>query len=192
MSGKDAIIEKIKTDAQAVMNGISEDARTKGMEIQRVASEDAKIYSEKQRAASFEQREEIIRRRMTVADLEVKKMLLGAKQELMRRAFDEAAKAIRSDRPAYEKMLIGMLRCADDGDKVTFSENDKDLVTEKWFEEVVSKLDKKPIMDPEYGNFSGGILISGVGSDKNFTLEVELSCVREEYEPQIAKLLFGE
>ncbi len=192
MSGKDAIIEKIRSDAQDVMTGLSEDANKKGMEIIHVAQNDAKIYAEKQMTESYAERDEIIRRRITVANLEVKKIILAAKQKVIKDAFEKAADAIRADKKRYEKMLAGMVQCADDGDVITFSEKDKGLVTDAWFASVIKKMDKKPKKSDTYGDFSGGILIAGKGSDKNFTLEVELSGVREDYEPQIAKLLFGE
>ena len=192
MSGTDAIIEKIRSDAQNVINGINEDADKKSREILGVASNDAKIYSEKQMEESYAEREEIIRRRITVADLEVKKLLLGTKREIMQKTFLQAVDAIRADKDSYEKMLVGMIGRADDGDEITFSEKDKELVTDAWFENVCKKVGKSLRKSAAYGAFSGGILIAGASSDKNFTLEVELGEVREEYEPQIAKLLFGE
>ncbi len=192
MSGKDAIIDKIRADAKDVMTGISEDANKKGMEIIHNAQNDAKVYSDKQMTESYAERDEIIRRKITVANLEVKKTLLAAKQELLKKAFDEASEAIRSDKKGYEALLIGMMKCAGDGDEITFSARDKSLVSDEWFLSACKKAGKKLIKNKTFGDFSGGILIAGQGSDKNFTLEVELAGVREEYEPQIAKLLFGE
>ena len=192
MSGKDAIIEKIRSDAQEVITGVSEDANKKGMEIIHNALNDAKIYSDKQMNDSFAERDEIIRRRITVANLEVKKLLLATKQKIMEETFKKAADAVRADKKGYEAMLIGMLKCADDGDEITFSVKDKDLATDKWFSDACKKAGKKLVKNPVFGDFSGGILIAGKVSDKNFTLEVELASVREENEPQIAKLLFGE
>lgn len=192
MSGKDAIIEKIRSDAKDIITGISEEANKKGMELIHNAQDDAKLYSDKQMAESYAERDEIIRRRITVANLEVKKVLLAAKQQLISQAFEKACEEIRTDKAGYEKLLIGMMKCADDGDEVTFSVKDRDLVTDKWFDSAIKKAKKKLTKSPVFGDFSGGILISGKGSDKNFTLEVELAGVREEYEPQIAKLIFGE
>ncbi len=192
MSGKDAIIEKIRSDAKDIIIGISEEANRKGMELIHNAQNDAKLYSDRQMAESYAERDEIVRRRITVANLEVKKVLLAAKQQLLTQAFEKACEEIRADKAGYENLLIGMMGCADDGDEVTFSSNDRDLVTEEWFESAMKKAGKKLTKNPSFGDFSGGILISGKGSDKNFTLEVELSGVREEYEPQIAKLIFGE
>jgi len=192
MSGKDAIIEKIRSDAKDVIKGISEEANKKGMELVHNAQDDAKLYSDKQMSESYAERDEIIRRRITVANLEVKKVLLAAKQQLIRQAFEKACEEIRADKAGYEKLLIGMMKCADDGDEVTFSEKDRALVTDAWFASAAKKAKKDLKKNSSFGDFAGGILISGKGSDKNFTLEVELAGIREEYEPQIAKLLFGD
>ena len=40
--------------------------------------------------------------------------------------------------------------------------------------------------------FSGGVILSGGGVDKNLTLEVEVGLLREETESEIATLLFKE
>lgn len=192
MSGKDAIIEKIRSDAQEVITGVSEDANKKGMEIIHAALDDAKIYTDKQMNDSFAERDEIIRRRITVANLEVKKILLASKQQIMENAFNEALDAIKADKKKYEEILIGMMKCADDGDEITFSIRDKSLATDKWFASACEKAKKKLKKSAAWGDFSGGILIAGKISDKNFTLEVELASIREEHEPEIAKLLFGE
>ena len=102
MSGEDAIIEKIRSDAQEVITGVSEDANKKGMEIIHTALNDAKIYSDKQMNESFAERDEIIRRKITVANLEVKKMLLATKQQILEDAFIKAAEAVRADKKKYE------------------------------------------------------------------------------------------
>lgn len=192
MSGKDAIIDKIRADAQEIITGVSEDANKKGMEIIHTALNDAKIYSDKQMNDSFAERDEIIRRRITVANLEVKKLLLATKQQILEEAFQKAVAAVRADKKKYEEMLLGMLKCAEDGDEITFSAEDKSMVTDAWFAKATEKAGKKLKKNPHFGDFSGGILIAGKDSDKNFTLDVELASIREEYEPQIAKILFGE
>ena len=53
MSGKDAIIEKIRSDAKDIITGISEEANKKGMELIHNAQDDAKLYSDKQMAESY-------------------------------------------------------------------------------------------------------------------------------------------
>lgn len=188
MTGKDAIIEKILSDARAKANSTLEEAEAYGKGITETAENDVRIYREKNMRESYEEREEIIRRKITVANLEVKKNILAKKQELIKKAFDEAVVLIKKD--GYENLLVNMLSYAEDGDTVYFSESDKELVDGKWFEKRCKELGKK-LTFGGYGDFSGGIIISGDGNDKNLSLEVELKSVREEYEPKIAAVLFG-
>lgn len=191
MTGKEAIVEKILADARAIANSTLEEAGKRGSEIIGVAQSDAKIYREKNMAESYTEREEIIRRRMTVGNLEVKKLLLKKRQDIMTQAFDGALKAIKADVKGYLKLLDGMLANAEDGDTVFLSESDRDLVGEKW---LLGKANEKKldISFGGYGGFSGGMIIAGKGSDKNLSLDVELKTVREEYEPEIAGILFGD
>lgn len=190
MTGKEAIIEKILADARAIANSTLEEAGKRGSEIIGVAQRDAEIYREKNMKESYAEREETVRRRITAANLEVKKTLLAAKQALISEAFDKAVEDIRADKKTYLKLLDGMLDCAADGDTVTFSESDKDIISKKWLDGKAADRNIK-LNFGGFGNFRGGMIISDGGSDKNLSLEVEIKSVREIYEPQIADILFN-
>ncbi len=191
MSGKDAIIEKILEDARAIATATSEEANAKGTEILRLAREDAEAYREKNAEESLQERKEILQRQISVANLEVKKNILAAKQEVIGKAFTEAVSAIRAEKESYQNLIRGMLCNASDGDTVVFSEGDKEWATGAWLADFCKKVGKK-IAFGGYGDFCGGVIVTGKGSDKNMTLEVELATIRDEYEPHIASLLFGE
>jgi len=189
MSGKDAIVEKILADARQKANSTLEEAIVYGKQITAEAENDARIFLDKNMTESYQEREEIIRRRITVANLEVKKQILAKKQEILKRAFDGAVKAIKKD--SYVDLLYAMLEYAEDGDEVYFSAADKDIFDKEWFSRYLKKSGKKLVFGG-YGDFSGGIIISGKDNDKNLSLEVELKAVRERYEAEIAALIFGE
>lgn len=191
MNGKEAIIEKILSDARGIANSTLEEAGAVGKKTIETAENDARIYREKNMRESYEERKEIIRRKITVANLEVKKEILAKKQEVMTAAFDEAVKLIKENGKSYLNLLRGMIEKASDGDKIVFSESDKNLVGEKWLGGVADDLNKKLVFGG-YGDFCGGIIVVGEDSDKNMSLEVELKSVREEYEPKLAAILFGE
>lgn len=190
MTGKEAIIEKILSDARSIANSTVEEAGLYGKKIIADAELDAQAYREKNVAESYVEREEIIRRKITSANLEVKKNILAKKQELMSSAFSEAIRLIKSDKN-YSEMIKSMLTYAESGDAIRFSSYDKEIFDEKWLEAYSSETGKKLVFGG-YGDFSGGVIISGVGSDKNLSLEVELKSVREKYEPELADILFGE
>lgn len=189
MSGKEAIIEKILSDARAIVNSTLEEANIFCTDEISVAQNDVKVYREKNMAESYLEREEIIRRKITVANLEVKKLVLQAKQELIGVAFTQAVDAIKNDTVSYQKLVERMINMANDGDIVTFSQLDKDLFDEKWLKAHTNKNVK---INKDYGTFCGGVILEGKGSDKNMTLEVELDSVRNNHEPEIAATLFGE
>lgn len=189
MSGKEAIIEKILSDARAIVNSTLEEANIFSAEEISVAQNDVKLYREKNMAESYEERDEIIRRKITVANLEVKKLMLQAKQELLSVAFADTIAAVKADTSSYEKLVQRMITMANDGDVVTFSHLDKKLFDEKWLK---LHTDKAVKINKNYGEFCGGVILEGSESDKNMTLEVELDNVRNNHEPEIAGILFGE
>lgn len=192
MTGKEAIIAKIISDAQRKANSTLEEGNKRALEIISVAQNDARIYKDKNMAESYAERDEIVRRKITVANLEVKKNILMVKKTILDKAFDEALVEIKKDKVGYLGLISRMLKFAEDGEVVTIAESDKEVVTKEWVVTTAGSYCKKVSVNDTYGSFCGGIIISGGGSDKNLTLEVELSTVRDEYEPQIADVLFGE
>lgn len=191
MTGSEEIISKIMKDARKVVNSTLEEANSSSVEALKLANEDAKLYHDKNMAESYIERDEIVKRKITIANLEVKKLLLKAKQKVLEKAFSEAAEVIKSDVKTYKKLISDMLTFAKDGDIVTLSDKDKKIIDEEFIIKTAAKNNTKVTVNKNYGNFSGGIILSGKDSDKNLTLEVELSSVRDEFEPQIAKILFG-
>lgn len=192
MTGKEAIIKKIISDARIKANSSLEEGGIKAKEILDVARNDARIFKEKNMTESYLEREEIICRKKTIADIESRKIILNAKKTLINEAFAKAIVAIKNDREAYLRLIESMLKEASDGDVVTISESDKKVVTEEFIESVAEKLGKKLTLSKTYGNFTGGVVLTNNGLDKNMTLETELSLVRDLCEPEVAKIIFGE
>ena len=192
MKGKQAIIDKIISDARQIAKSTHEEGVQKAQEIIDAAENDARIYRAKNREESEKEREDIIRRRITAANLEVKKILLKAKQEIISKAFSQSVEEIRKDKKAYKNMLLGMLEHASNGDTLIISKNDKDILTPQDVKYFCQKRKIDISIDTNYGDFLGGLILCGKGWDKNFTLEVELNSLRDELEPQIAQMLFGD
>lgn len=192
MKGKEAIINRIIKDSQKIATSTSEEGVQKAQEIINAAENDAKIYRSKNRQESEREREDIIRRRITVANLEVKKLLLKAKQEIINKSFSQSADEIRKDKKNYKKMLVKMLEYAADNDTVTISQNDKDILTAQDVQKIAKEKNITLKLNKSYGKFQGGVVLSNKQTDKNLTLEVELSSLRDEIEPEIAEMLFEE
>lgn len=194
MSGKEALIDKILLDAKEQTDVILSEAKAKAEEI--VA--EARSYAEEMKSSEIEKaeasREDIVKRKVTVANLEVRKIILSAKQQVINEAFNEAMKKLGSLKPAdYKKLIMGMLKAeAKDGDIVTVSYNDKDIITAAFIADAAKKLNIKLKYSDKLGEFGGGIILSSGIYDKNLTFEVELNMLRDEIEPEIANMIFGE
>ena len=178
MKGKEHIIDKIISDARKIAASTHEEGVAKAQEIINAAEHDAKIYRVKHKEEFQKEREDILRRRITAANLEVKKMLLAAKQQTISRAFDQSVHAIKADKEKYKALIKSMLKHASDGDTLTLSESDKDILTSDFIKKATSELGIKVKLNPEYGKFKGGILLSDEKTDKNLTLETELNALR--------------
>ena len=92
----------------------------------------------------------------------------------------------------YAKLVMGMLSMAEDGDVVTISKREKDVLTESVIKEFAAKKKIKLTLNKEFGEFDGGIILSGSGVDKNLTFETEFQLLKDELEETVAKKLFAE
>ena len=168
MEGKEAIIQKILNDAKAEADRIVAEADAYAESIIGKAQAEAKAKVQAAEKLAEENGREYVGRRITVAGLDLKKARLNAKTALLDKVYEESVRRLSTlpDKD-YKKLISGMLdAAAEDGDTVTVAEN--------------------------YGDFSGGVILSGGGVDKNLTLEVEVGLLREETESEIATLLFKE
>lgn len=189
---KEAIIDRILGDAQAKANSFVADAQAKADEILGNAAEQCKEYLFASKSETDRLCDEIESRGKTVAELDAKKLQLGAKAQILDSVFKRALdKARNLDGKAYKKVLLGMLEFADDGDVITISEREKDILTKKDVETYAKKKGITLSISDEFGDFDGGMILSGNGIDKNLTFEVEIEALRDSVETEIAKEIFG-
>lgn len=192
MNGKEAIIEKILRDAEISAKGTKEEAEERADEMFAAATATCKDYIYNQEAEIRMQTEEIKRRRQTIAELSVKELFLAKKKELIDRAFEAAEEKILSmDKKTYLAIITGMLAYAEDGDVVTVSDRDKSVVTGDFLAAYCKKNGKKLTLSDKFGDFRGGIILTGKDVDKNLSLSVELKLLKDELETKVSAMLFG-
>lgn len=194
MEGKDAIIQKIIGDAKAQADAVIADAKAYADKLIAQADGEAKKRVTEAEKLAEKSGVEYVGRRITVAELDLKKAKLNAKMQLLDKVFDGAADALAQLKPEdYKSLIRGMLdAAAADGDIVTVSKKDEKVLTSAFFADYSKKKGIKLTLSREYGSFEGGIILTGKGVDKNLTLEVELKLLRNETETEIAALLFKE
>ncbi len=193
MDGQQKIIDKILSDATHDAGEMLSEALKKAEALvaakQTEADAEYDISVEEARKAG----EEVVRRRLTVADLEVKKLLLSAKKQAVDEAFEESLKKLLAlPKEEYTALVESMIAsAADDGDVVVISENDKNVLTKAVFDKISAKIGKKLTLSDTFGSFRGGVMLLGKGVDKNLTFESELALLRDEVEPEVAKIMFS-
>lgn len=193
MDGQQKIIDKILSDATHDAGEMLSEALKKAEAL--VAAKQAEADAEYDLSVEEARKagEEVVRRRLTVADLEVKKLLLSAKKQAVDEAFEESLKKLLALPKEEYTALVGSMiaSAADDGDVVVISENDKNVLTKAVFDKISAKIGKKLTLSDTFGNFKGGVMLLGKGVDKNLTFESEIALLRDEVEPEVAKIMFS-
>ncbi len=189
---KEAIIDKILSDARIKADAIIGEANEKADSIIAQAAEVCKAYIYNSKSETDAKALDIETRSKTVAELDAKKLQLAAKTQIINMVFDRALDKLRNlDTERYRALVFAMLENAVDGDTVVISQREKDIVTKDALNEFAKQRGIKLKLADEFGNFDGGIVIKSRGVDKNFTFEVEIQLLKEELETQVAKEMFG-
>ena len=188
---KEAIVEKIISDGQKKADAILKEARDKADEILAEAAGECKTYYDQSVYDTNKLVDDILARGKTVAELDARKLQLGAKAKILDAVFSGALEKLRSlDKKAYKGLLLSMLGNAEDGDEVIISAREKDILKAEDVKAYAAKRGIKLSLAKELGDFDGGLMLRGKGIDKNFTFEVEVALLRDEIEMDIAKELF--
>lgn len=191
MEGKEAIIQRILDDAAARAENIRLTAEENCAETLRDAEEWAELYSSKQAELLREEVEEIHARRETVADLDIRKAILFAKQEVLGEVYARALeKLVALDHNTYIALIAKMLeQCADRGDLVVLAKGAPVTAGEVGALSVCRE--KKLSVSDEPGAFSGGMMLLNEKCDKDLTFETLLNEIQPEIESETADRLFG-
>ncbi len=190
MDGKEAIINKILEDAKIKAAKILEDSASMVSELKKDAIEWAKEYTDAQNRALDKEAKEIVERRLTVAELEVRKTNLADKQALIDDAFKVALDKLCSlGKTYYSRIVFKMIaESAEDEDTIIMSKDgvltEQDFVSQDFFKAKNLKISAKK------GDFSGGVKLVGVKSDKDLTFSAVIESFREENTAKVAEILF--
>lgn len=189
---KEAIIDKILSDANLKGDAIIGEANEKADEIISLAAKQCKDYLYQSKTEIDRLTLEIDERSRSVAELDARKLLLAAKTQVLDSVYAKTLEKLRNlDKEQYSALIFSMLENAKDGDVVTVSEREKDIVTKESLADFAKKKGISLTLADKFGDFDGGVIISENGIDNNFTLEVEVALLREQTETKIAKEIFG-
>lgn len=189
---REAIVEKILSDAQLKAEAMVGEAQDKAHAILADVAEQSKQYLAKSQSETDILVADIISRSKTVAELDSKKLMQAAKSVILERVFARALEKVRElDVNTYKELLLGMLKEAQDGDTVTLSKRDKSVLSADDIRAFADENGISLCVSDEDGDFDGGLILSRDGVDKNLTFEVEIDLLRDIAEADIAKEIFG-
>lgn len=194
MNNKDSILNRIieVSEAQVAENISLGNAQSD--EIISAATISSNDMIAKFNATTTTTFNEVVRRRRSVANLDAKKVLMGAKRTAMDNLFEGALQsAFDMDKTKYLAIVKNMITTnATSGDEVIISEGDSKRITKKFVDDIAKAMEIKLTIAKQFGDFNGGIILAGKSFDINLSFEVELSAIRSDNETELASKIFKE
>ena len=194
MSGVQAITAKIISKAENSAKEILKSANAEcDQKKARLAEHLETLRPEKEEKLAIEV-EAIKERRQTLAKLESRMLLLGAKQAVINSTYEKALLEI-SSLPAktYKEFFTNLiLKFADDGDVAIISKADANKLDAEFIKTASEKCKKKITLSKENCDAKGGLILSGKVCEKDLTLETLMAECRTVTENEILEILFNE
>ena len=191
MSGTESIIKKILQDAHDKAKCILETAEyERGLALSS-AKDWVDDYLKKERENLKKECKDVVDRRLTLAQLDGRKLLLQTKQKLIEEVFSVALNTLKK-LPKKEYFVLVMKNIekhAETGDTIVLSHDG--VLTEKDFSDKSVIKEKSLIISGERGDFDGGVLLVGKNCDKDLSFKSLLDEKRESVILSITESLFG-
>jgi V/A-type H+-transporting ATPase subunit E len=192
VNGLEAILNRIKTDAEDKIRDINDQANARCSELLTAADHDAeKIISDAKRLADV-QATVLLRRSESLSALETRKLVLSARQTLINEVIGQAADYLVS-LPDDEKQVLYqrlLLTHAQGDESVVFAQKDAAL-SERVLSTTNQEKNWHLTAAPEQGNFSGGVVLRQGLIVTNLTLELLIRSNRPELISLAAHALFS-
>lgn len=196
MNGLDKITQRIADDAQAQADAILRQGEADAKAIahdweDKARAESGAILAQGEKAAK-----ERLERLDSMAQMEGKRLLLSAKQEMIAQAFDAALdKLLSLPQEEYVELLAKLcVQAAVTGrEELIFSPADKGKLGAKVAARANELLPGGRLtVSGETRDVKGGFILSGDGVEVNCAFDTLVRLSRPELERQVAQTLFGE
>lgn len=190
MKGTEGIIDKILSDARAQAQKTIEVAEYDSAMAKKATADWEENYFQRHRKALSRECEEVVERKLTLAKLDKRKLILKTKQQIVDKVFESALNILQTLKKAdYLKLVLKLIeKNADNGDTIVLSLdgviNGDDLLKSS----IVA--DKKLTVAKKKGNFTGGVMLVGSACDKDLTFSALLEENREQIVNKINSELF--
>ena len=185
---------KIEADAKAEAEEIIGKFREQADEILAAARRESEKIQKRLEEKIRSEETEVRRRKKIVADLEARKLGLGARRELIEMTFNKVLDILSQTPDArYLAFMEGLMaEGAVNGDEEVLLAKGEKRVSKKWIEEFNEKYKKRLSLSNDMVPGSGGFVLRRSDINVNCTLEVLLRWAREDMEAEVVSRLFSE
>ncbi len=195
MNGIDKIIGRISGDAQEEIDAILAQARAEAADISARYEAQAKAEADDILARGTKAAAEREERLASVAQLECRKAVLAAKQDVIEEAFRLAQKKLTElPQEEYVALLAGLVVKASStgGEQVIFSQNDRAQVGKAVVMAANEKLGEngRLTLAEECRAMSGGFILSDGAVEVNCTFDTLIRLQRGALAGEVSKVLF--
>lgn len=128
--------------------------------------------------------------RIKLGELEVSKIILGAKQKCVSAVYDGVRDGIvKMPAAEYAKLMSRLIKeYVEDGDEIIVGKSDKRLTAE-WVKDLSKSTKKKLTLSKEKGDFEAGVVLRNSRYDRDFTVDEIVADLRERTVTDVAKKL---
>lgn len=187
------IKKKIETEARQEAGKLLQRAREEADAILAEADLQAEKMRQSYERRLQEEEPEVLRRRRIVADMDVQRLELGARREVIGKTFETALGVLRA-LPAekYEAFVTALLENAmiTKSEEVLVGRKEK-VVTAAWLEKFNKAHDASLTLSSEKLDGSGGFVLSQGRVDVNCTFDMLVHSLTEDLEADVVERLFS-
>ncbi|PSJ31104.1 ATP synthase subunit E [Peptostreptococcus russellii] len=174
------LTNRILEEAKSLADEIVKSAELKAENIMKKSNEQAKLRYDSIVEKGTLEAENLKERLKSNAKLKARDNELNAKQEVIKRVFEEALEDVKN---IDDEKLISYIQnnASFSEDSILLVQKDRlDLIKEKFPQ---SKVSEERFVDSGFVEISGGI-------EKNFTFSTQIDYIKDEIQGEIAKVLF--
>jgi len=187
------ITSKILAEADEFKAQILADAKDKSDAVLAEAEKKAAQLVEESQARGLEEKEKVISRRRSVADIDSRKVILAKKQEIIAETFDKAADAITAMEEAeYIRLLVALgTGSGIKTGQLIFNEKEKAAIGQKVADALNAAVDGGQFtVAEETRNLRGGYMLRAGQTFINNTVEALVDENKAALTGEIVKMLF--
>jgi len=193
MEGMERIRESILAEARTQAEAIIKEAEDSVKEMEQQAEKRAEELTKNRLERAKVEAQDAQKRMLSMAELELKKQSLEAKQSIIDQAFDKALVKLNNlPEEKYAAMIVSALGSVGikGGEELIVPPQDREKFQKGLLKKINDKLGFELKLSDEDRGIQGGFIVKVDGVEINNSFETLLRMEREKVESEIADILF--